>query len=215
MVCDDQDGKSMPKGTFFLGGQKIKGGGKKLKKNIMRSIVCLLVATVFLMPLMGNTVLGEDEKEVLYYFNSYDRRTEAWETNPENMVDGDIDTFAETTDEGHVQLCDDNTYLGGSPGTITKVELRVWGYYSGDQHDIILQPVFNGSNGDEYSYNTTDDLVFSPWFDITEDNNAPETWTWTDVDTLDCYVKAEDKVTGLSFKLSCSVVQIHVTFEVS
>ena len=177
----------------------------------MKPIVYLLVATVFLMPLMGNTVLSEDISTEIYYFNSYDGN-EAWEKNPEYMVDGNLDTCAETTIDSDVQLCDDNSYPGDGSGTITKVELRVMGKYEDNQRDIILQPLFDGKAGNNHLYTTTEQLIFLPWLDITEDNNAPNPWTWSDVDTLDCYVKAECNPFGGSFTLSCSIVQVRVTY---
>ncbi len=176
----------------------------------MRPIVCLLVATVFLIPLMGSTALGA-ESTVTYYFDSYDTNV-AWETNPQYMVDGNLGTFAETTIDGDVELLDGNTCPGTNLGTITKVELRTYGKYTGSQHDIILVPVFGGSSdGDEYSFATPRFAMFSEWFDITNDDNAPATWNWNHIVTLDCKVIAENNPGG-SFTLYCSIVQIRVTY---
>ncbi len=120
-------------------------------KNKKRTILCALLATVFLMPLMGNTALADT---VTYYFNSYDPN-EAWE-NPSG-------NGASTTIGGDVHLLNGNTCPGTNLGTITMVELRVHGYYEGVQRDIILRPVFGGSSdGDNYPFITTTRPSWSP-----------------------------------------------------
>ena len=48
----------------------------------------MVVMAIFMMPLMGNTAVASD---LTWYFNRYDN-SEAWETNPIYMVDGDENT---------------------------------------------------------------------------------------------------------------------------
>ena len=169
----------------------------------------MLITTFFLMPLMGNTALASDQT---YYFNSFDEN-EAWETDPEDMVDGDPDDYASTTTLGDVELCDGNTCIFGiANATTLRVELRVKGYADGAGNYVVLRPVFNGTtDGSNYSW----ELVWlgppdwSQWFDITEDTNAPERWTWQDVANLDCDVEA---IRGEG-SWYISIVEIRVTYE--
>jgi len=175
-------------------------------KNKQRTILCVLIATVFLMPLMGNTASASDET---YDFNSY--TGDGWEHTPGDMVDGSENTFA-GTEVSATQLCDDNSYSSGEPGTITKVEIRAKASYSINQAHLILQPIFDGENGAEYNFTNPPehpDAGWSDWFDITTDNSAPRVWTWTNISNLDCNVTA--RYAG-SFELHCSIVQLRVTY---
>jgi len=58
----------------------------------------------------------------------------------------------------------------------------------------VLEPVFTAGIGDEHAYLTEYILEnwfsvtypqWSNWLDITDDTNAPATWTWNDIHTLD------------------------------
>jgi len=151
-----------------------------------------------------------DASEITYYFNSYNEE-EAWATSPGNMVDGSTSNYASTSSNGDVELCNGNTCSESDLGTISKVELRVHGYYSGIQHDIILRPVFSGEfDGEDYTYQTTSEADWSEWFDITNDGKAPETWDWDDVKDLDCDVETENDASR--FTLYCSKVEIRVIY---
>lgn len=154
-------------------------------------------------------VYGEAVSNVTYYFDSYDNRTD-WATNPGCMVDGNISTYASTYINGDVERCDGNTCPGDDLGNISRVELRVYGYYTSIQRDIILQPLFDGTPGSEYTYQATSTANWSEWFDITDDNSAPSNWQWTDVDCLDCDVKAGSG--EFEFTLYCSKVEIRVSY---
>ena len=179
-----------------------------MNKKICIVVVMLLMCTSALLILPEElNARAISIQEIIFYFDSYDP-TEAWETH--YPWGG-----ASTTISCDVELLDGNTCSGFGCGTITKVELRVMGKYEGNQRDIILRPVYGGSSdGDDHSYTTTERLSFSPWFDITEDNNAPKRWTWSDVDTLDCDVEAECNSFGVlvSFTLYYCIVQIRVTY---
>jgi len=158
-------------------------------------------------------VYGEKVSTTSYYFNSYDNN-QTWVTSPGNMVDGNISTYASTSIDEDLELCNGNTCPGINHGNIIRVELRVHGYYATNQRDIILIPVFGGVNpGSEYTYETTSSAGWSPWFNITDDNQAPGTWDWTDIMNLDCNVIAELKQGGGSqFTLYCSKVEIRVVY---
>ena len=144
---------------------------------------------------------------VTYYFDAYDSGGEEWEDNPEDMVDGDTGTEAETEFDGVVQLLTGNTCDGTNLGTITKVELRVHGY-ARDLFNcsIDLRPVFDGGDGDDHNTSTVNN--WSSYQDITSDTNAPETWSWTNVDDLDCDVVGN----GASFWAWAQKVEIQVTY---
>jgi hypothetical protein len=158
-------------------------------------------------------VYGEVLSNVTYYFNSYDNNVD-WATNPSYMVDGSTSNYASTGVGGDVERCNGNTCSGTNLGSIFKVEMRGYGYYSNDQHDIILMPVFGGLPGSEYTYETTSTVGWSPWFNITDDDSAPSSWSWSDVTNLDCDVTAELKQgAGPQFTLYCSKVEIRVTYD--
>jgi len=167
----------------------------------------LLMCTSALLVLSKELNVGEtDIEKITFCFDSYDPN-EAWETH--YPWGG-----ASTTIDGDVELLDENTCDDDDLGRILTVELRVWGYYyySGNQRDIILRPVFRGiSDGNDYHYQTTTNpWGCSNWFDITNDPSAPRLWTENDVQNLDCDVEAES---GLgSFTLYYWIVQIRVIF---
>jgi len=131
-----------------------------------------------------------------FYYTDYDTNI-AWDYNPEHMVDGDLETSSTPTfvivdvQRNTVSECD-----GTDLGTISKVEIG--GYCSGgvavgETYDVILTPVFNGTtSGDTYTENPTRDYVGDKewvYVDITNDGDAPSTWTWTDVQNLDMEVR--------------------------
>jgi len=154
-----------------------------------------------------------DADQVTYYFNGYNRG-EAWPTNPGNMVDGNISTNASINNmasSNFVELCDSNTCPSGCDlGTISKVEIRVRGHYSGSQRDIILRPVYGGTDdGANYTFQTGTSPGWSSWFDVT--NTSGETqWSWNDVRSLDCDVEAESDF-GI-WTLYCSKIELRITY---
>ncbi len=156
------------------------------------------------------SLLWHDASEVTYYFNSYSI-SETWAAFPSWMVDGSTSTYASTSVNGDVELCNGNNCSGSNLGNIIKVELRAYGYYTGTQRDIILTPVFDGiTDGGHYTYITTSTPSWSTWFDITTDPFFTPPWSWTKVKNLDCDVEAESSV-GF-FTLYCSKVEIRVTY---
>lgn len=146
--------------------------------------------------------------EVVYYFNSYDV-SEAWETQPEEMVDGT--TFrsdAYTTIDEQIELLTGNTCTGADLGTITKVELRLNGSKEMGQTSIDLIPVFDSGDGDVHNNILLTIKSWRPWVDITGDANAPVPWSWADVQNLNCDVRAQID----SGTVYCSQVEIQVTY---
>jgi len=159
------------------------------------------------------SMFWHDAREVVYYFNSYDI-LENWATNPDNMVDGSISNYASTTSDGDVELCKSNTCPGDDLGFISKVELRAYGYKSGGIPNIILRPVFEGSeDGANHTFQPPiGSGDWSSWFDITGDPENEEQWIWGDIVGLDCDVES---YIPLAATLYCSKVEVRVTYNPS
>jgi len=134
-------------------------------------------------------------------------------TNPENMIDGDIETFAETEEQDILTACDGNTCDGTDLGTITKVELRFHGKMTvteGPDPGIDLSPYYGTPPaGDHYSEVLTTSPAWSSYFDITSDSQAPSPWTWADIRDLWVLVIAYDLAIATVY---CSKVEIRVTY---
>ncbi|MGC9361099.1 MAG: hypothetical protein ACP5G7_12155, partial [Anaerolineae bacterium] len=123
---------------------------------------------------------------VTYYFNAYG--AEQW-TDPGNMTDGLLTSYASTASKTQVQLLNANDCPGTDLGSISAVELRVYAYGDGDD-TILLRPVFGGSaDGNDHSVTPGTSGAWSAYQDITNDPNAPGSWGWSDVQGLDCDVE--------------------------
>jgi PKD repeat protein len=157
-----------------------------------------------------------DASQETFYFNGFDEN-EAWEYDPELMIDESEETFASTQLDGSVQLCNGNTCPGDDRGTILKVELRVHGYYEGrTPGNITLRPVFRDGEliGENYTFVASDRPEWSDWFDIIGDGGHGSgqwstPWSWSEISTLDCEVKA---TLGSETTLFCSKVELRVTY---
>lgn len=170
------------------------------------------------MPLMGNTALG-DEVTCPFRFDSYNSER-AWETNPEYMVDGNITSFATTTIIDEAQHLDENRYDHANMSynyTITKVCIQAYGYWSGNQHNIFLQPFRGNESGRIHIWTPPEgppdgynESYWSERFDITADFPTLREWTWEDIESLDCLVIAGDGIG--SFTVGVSYVWILVSF---
>ena len=147
---------------------------------------------------------------ITYYGNSWEV---PWPTNPDNMIDGDIETFAEQEFQGEMQSIDGNTCDGSNLGTITKVELRFHGKMEETGEGaprLVLQPWFGAPPpGDEYSELLTTSPAWSSWFDITNDSQAPSPWAWEDVRDMFILVIPWDIDVGVAY---CSKIEIRVTY---
>ena len=150
---------------------------------------------------------------VIYYFDAYDTG-EAWPNTPANMVDGTNTTFANCGQGTHIQLLNNNTCPGTNLGTIEKVEIRCYGDDSDDvQEATYLRPVFNGTtDGNNYTMDISPEK-WSNWTDITNDPNAPSTWTWGNITNLDCDVEANN--VGVAGNDYVGIVQIRVNYSAS
>lgn len=136
------------------------------------------------------------EQTVTYFWDAYNAGSGTpWPTNPSNMIDGSTATWAvhQGTGSAGDQVCNSislESPPGGSP-TITKVEIRAYaGKGQSTPDKLAIQPVFSGGNGSEFDLLSAGLPVYpsmdwSNYSDITEDTNAPGTWSWTDITNLE------------------------------
>jgi hypothetical protein len=145
-----------------------------------------------------------------FYFDGYDVGI-AWNNNPEKMVNGDCEDSAWTSTDNDEQLCNsnnaiDNTY--GIKSVAVRLNIRCSGNFTGD---IIFTPIFTGGNGDQHTIDIISNTkYYTSWIDITNDINAPDDWSFTDLDVLDCNVKYI-KNTSNSGNIYC--IEIRVEYE--
>ena len=110
------------------------------------------------------------------------------------MVDGSTATAAYSAGTLENQLCDANS-ASDLGGTITKVELRIYGATSGAPADSMILIPFS-------TQYPTDNGASDSWctyIDITADAGGPGTWTWADVINLDVTVRASSPFGGGGF----------------
>ena len=158
----------------------------------------------------SKTITIESSESKIFYFNSYEAGGEEWKTNPDSMIDGDINSFAEENRDRTVQLLNTNDCDGTNFGTISDVWIRAYGYRAGDAQTITLRPVFSSGDGDNHDFNCGDTPGdWSALFKITADTNAPPAWTWTEVQQLQCDVETAIAGDGT---LYCSKVEIVVEY---
>ena len=145
--------------------------------------------------------------EVTYYFNA---RGDAVWTDPDNIVDNNLETFGYTSTNGAAQLLNGNDCPATDLGTITKVELRLYGYGDGDDK-IVITPIFTGGDGDPHD---TVPVVapgdWTPYVDITNDTNHPDWSLWSHIQDLDC--KLAFAGVGKKNTVYCAKVEIRVTY---
>jgi len=118
------------------------------------------------------------EDPYTYYYDGYSVGT-AWDTNPENMVDGSILTLAVQTGGGgtFTQLCNHNTAPaeGEDPegeSALSKLEIRAYGRAGGTPLTFKLQPTWYGS----LNFDGTDIMDSIPL------NGSPADWSsWYDI----------------------------------
>lgn len=148
-----------------------------------------------------------------YYFDAYDGGGEEWTTNPGNLTDSSGATYASTNLDGDVELLNGNTSTGTNLGAITKVEVRARAYQDNDTSgSITLRPIFSGGDGNNHGFTPPQTVGdWSSYIDITTDLNAPNNWSWVDIQNLDLDVVWNQNVgsnTGFIAK-----VEIRVTYE--
>lgn len=132
--------------------------------------------------------------EVTYYYNYL--TSDNWTDSP-YMVDGLLTTFAYEARTGVYLFATETTCPGTDLGTITKVELRAYGY--GDGNDMIRvdgrDVVLPSSPG------------WIPYIDVTGDESP---WTWIKLETHPINIGHEKS--GKSNIIYCAKVEIRVTY---
>jgi hypothetical protein len=149
-------------------------------------------------------------RTVSFYFNA---KTGNWTTTPDNLIDGNINTDAETDGAGTVtssstltaNTCDDSVVYG----VITKVEVVVYGTdtYKAASNGFFFQPKFGGSGGSNYQIVTNGEGY--AYIDITHDGSAPATFTFTNIKNIDVLIYGKDNGSG---KVKCSYVGLRVSY---
>ncbi len=149
-----------------------------------------------------------DALQTTYYFNSYDPK-QAWDADPENMVDETNETFAYTKLDGETQLLNGTTCNGTDLGSIQKVEIRACCYREGKNGSITLWPYIQ-EKGENHTFNVSDVPEWTPWVEVTNNLTSEEHWTWEQVKSLSCEVEAHvDQENEFVF---CSMVELRVTY---
>ncbi|MBA7617107.1 hypothetical protein ES703_24418 [subsurface metagenome] len=147
--------------------------------------------------------------EATYYFNAYSDGV--W-ISPSLIVDGLLQSFGHTNVNGQAQLLNSNSCPADDLGTITKVELRLYGKGDGDDK-IVITPVFTGGDGDPHD---TVPVVapgdWTPYVDITNDTNHPDWSLWSHIQDLDCKIAFSG--VGKKNTVYCAKVEIKVTYTI-
>ncbi len=148
-----------------------------------------------------------DACKATYFYISYNAPF-AWETNPSNMVDGNTSNYASTTTDREIETLDGNTFSDIDKGPISKVEIRCFGKYSGNEGPPIHEIRLKALDG-VHVFSPTTTGNWSSWYDITNNPGAPSPWTWTFVKNLN--VDVESSIIGL-YTVYCSKVEVRVTY---
>jgi len=131
-------------------------------------------------------------------------------TDPDNIVDNNLETFGYTNVNGQAQALNGNDCPGTNLGIITKVELRQFAKGDGDDK-IVITSLFTVGDGDPHD---TVPVVspgdWTPYVDITNDTNHPDWSLWSHIQTLDC--KLAFAGVGKKNTVYASKVEIRVTY---
>ena len=180
-------------------------------KNIKKGLI-LLIITIFLIPSIANASSTEIEE---YYYIDHDE-IEEWETDPDDMCDANLSTWARTTNSYDSQLLTENQYTSTHPmGDIIRAYIQTMAFGETGSEGIHLTPVYDGDNEGETSTWTgggefpTMNGVWSPKFDIEHTGHIP--WQWEDTGTTD--LRVEPKIGSPSQAVSCTDNLICVEYE--
>ena len=182
-------------------------------KNIQKALLGIIIVGIFLILLMGTTVVSEDRSTITYTFGERSDLI-AWSTNPDYMNDTNEHTYASTRTNSDTQLLTGNDYTPDHPtGSITKVEIRCKGYTSTEGHYIYLTYIWpeHGPAGYfVFEPHMTEPGQWSPWYEIGHPGHGK--LLWSDIPVLDVEVKAVLGTGTFPVEWFCSIVQIKVTY---
>lgn len=143
--------------------------------------------------------------EVTYYYDAY--VASQW-ANPANIVDGSLATYASCASSGDEVIVSSTTSDGTNLGTITKVELRGYGY--GDGNDRI-DFSFHVSRDTEYQVTMPASEGWCAYQDVTDDPYI-NGWTWAKVANAPPYLRLEYAKVKAGNPIYCAKVEIRVTY---
>lgn len=144
--------------------------------------------------------------EITYYYNIFTGGY-SW-TDFNKMVDGLLTTFAYTSSETQKQKLPRTSCPGTDLGTITKVEVRCYGYGDGDDK---LNIAFNISMSPLYQTIPGISAAWGIYVDVTGDPNI-NGWTWAKIAAFSSsYVEYRKSQQGNT--MYCAKVEIRVTYE--
>ncbi|MBN1663708.1 MAG: type II secretion system protein [Deltaproteobacteria bacterium] len=138
-----------------------------------------------------------------------------------NIVDGDDNTYGRDNTDNHYVTLNGNTCAGTNLGTITRVTIAYRGTSNQNSITNMYQrfvPYFGGSTaGANYNQANSDfhaegSPAWSQEFDITNDANAPASWSWSDVQNLDLRWITKRPTTTGNRRLNTYAVRITVTY---
>jgi len=125
---------------------------------------------------------------IINYTDGYDEGGDYSWVDPEYAFDKVNDTYAVSAgipaDRGSNKLRGTSHDNVLSAGTITKVEIGLEGYLSTPLSTTKGKPIFSGvtlGSSKTLAIGTSDDDTIA-WADITNDGEAPDPWTWADID---------------------------------
>ena len=111
---------------------------------------------------------------IIYEFTARNAApADPWDTSPTKMIDGTNTSYAETASGHDEEELTGNEGDGTDLGSISRVELRAYGYGDGGDK-VYLKPVFGGADdGDDHTVLVQGAPDWSAWQDITSDPNNP------------------------------------------
>jgi len=153
--------------------------------------------------------------EVTYYWDNYGEGGSSTWGDPSYMIDGILTNYAYTANDGELAPLGETTSPGSNLGTISKVELRAYGYGDGDDR-IDLSFNNEGSVGSpEYQLTVPASPGWSSYVDVTNDPSV-DGWTWAKIKDLTAetsyYLFVEFDKSGKGNTMHCAKVEIRVTY---
>jgi hypothetical protein len=160
--------------------------------------------------LFTGNIVEASTNTVVYYYDEYDTETGHWD-NPSYMVDGLLSTFSSETHNSANHLISTNC-PALNLGTITKVEIRAYGYTANPGDTIRLDPVYDSYGDVGASFDLTGSPEWTDWADITTATYMPNPWSWTDfTDETGLVIQViRNEVEGAT--MYCAKVELRITY---
>jgi len=150
--------------------------------------------------------------EITYYFDDGEAQGiyswDDWEYSFDNI----LTNYAYTNVDGEWLGLVGNTCLGSDLGTISKVELRAYGYGDGGDQ-LNLRPIYDGNYGDDHLVTMPSSDDWSIYVDITTGTYMPDWSSWSHIQGLGSRIIFTKSAKANT--MHCSKVEIRVTYEPS